>query len=546
MFTLARNELRADKKSVIAVVVLLVFTALAVYISLFYDGNEEIYSAYSDDPQIQGIILGSPKIALERQDVIIEGGSVMVERNERARAGFKSLIDAISAHNLLLLDMLYSRGKIEYESMYPVWVKLVDIEEVGLPGSGIENSSVQEDEVAAVAQQARTYRGAGDVRGSIEKALLETKFDQVQTPDELDRIFPIRSIFISLLILTPLIFLTTSYNNSFFNEKIEKKASLLFMVPRSTSRLITMKSLPYVAGAVLVILAMLAFFSFRSLPLLLLPVLSIIILYFAFNFMLTVLSRSYKEMSFLKTSLGSVFIAYTLLPTLFMEMSDVAYISPLTTIVQVIEGTDVPAKAYFFSFMPMLLAGLAIYYFSSLLFNEEHYYSNKGIMEKLLDMVSSFLKKPVHAGILTFAAFPLVIAAELVFVLLAALPTSQIDTLFIVLIIVAATIEELSKNISIYLIYTRKLFEARPIVLAMFSGFAFALAEKSLLLFMIPELLSAYNRVVLPALIVPFLFHAFTCYIFAKSIYKARSPWLFLLPIAVHITYGLIVYRVFA
>jgi len=542
--TLAGKELRQVRtfgwKAAAALVLLVLLLMVSVYAAWKFPGNEKVYMV--DAGELAPILASSPRIELgsNNPDVSINRTEAWVASGMKGYAAYKNVLDTLDYHNSLIVDRAYRQGRINYSVVFPIWVKLLDIEEASNMSSAASN-----DEQAVNIQQG-AYRGAGDVRGAIESALTETKFNEIITPSDLDRILPVKSIVLMLLLLTPLVFISTMYNNSVFEEKIEKKATLLFVSGLRPWQITINKTLPYMAGAFAITVAMLAYFNYATLIWMLAPLAAIVMLYFSLNFLLSVVSRSYKEISFLKTSMGSVFIAYILLPTLFTQMSDIAYISPLTSIVQLVEGNMVPFKLYFFSFAPMLLASIAIYYFAQLLVNEELLYSHKGITAKILDMVSGFLTKPYRVGLFTIFTFPIILTIELVFLLLVALPSKDVGLLFLVLIAVAAIVEELFKNVSIYLVYSRGLFDAPVWKLALYSGSAFALAEKGLLLVMIPVLLQAYAKIVIPVLIVPFVFHSLTCAAFALLARRTSHPAIFIVPIAIHILYGVAVYGVFA
>jgi len=554
MFKFALHEIRqirrADSKTVLFLVVFLFIAALAVYASFTFQADEKVYSVNADG-ELADILQQSPRLEIVDGDAdVVVSDSVNIKTTQKGRAAFKNILDTLDAHNRAVLDSMYADDMIDYYDIYPVWAKLLDMED--LPEIEEVTQDTIKDDIAELRVQRAGYRGTTDVRGAFENAMTQTKYNELSTPDQLDRLFPIRSIIISLLIITPIIFLTTAYNNSFFNEKLQKKATLLFVAPLKGRTIIISKSMPYVGAALAIILPMIAYFNheLKVLFMVLLPLLSIILLYFSVNFLLTVLARSYKEISFLKTSLGSVFIAYILLPTLFLEMSDIAFISPLSSIVALIDNSELGIKIYLWSFLPMLFTSVVVYYFASLLFDEEHFYSDKGMLSKMLDMISVFIRRPIHISYLTLLSFPLVLVIELIFLMLVALPTRDVNFLFIMLILVAATVEELFKNIGIYLVYTRKLLDISVWKLALFSGVAFALAEKSLLIAMLPALLDSYSRIVppgilLPALIVPFIFHSLTCLVFGSLAKKTRNVLIFAVPIFIHIVYNLIIFRVF-
>ena len=547
--SLSRAELgrfrRMGRPAAAGLLALLALTGLLVWLSFRLVQSEHLYSVYSDDPKLASILEKHPKIRLtaDDSDVAFCCGRASLTGTDKSLAAMKAAVESIQADNQLSMEHALRRGELEYYDLFPVWVRLLDINGLG-DGTG----EARPDEELELARQQYLSRDPASVRAAVEGALTKTQLNELTTPGDLNKVLPLKSLMLAIFILTPLIFISTGHNNSFFDEKVDKRATLLFVSPASRWALVFGKSLPYLAGSLLVIVPALAFFgrSAQAVLLALPPLIAVVVFYYSLNFMLTVLSRSYKEMSFLKTSIGSAFIAYLLLPTLFMDISDIAFISPLTSIAHLAEHGSIAFKPYVFSFLPMLLAGFVIYMFAGLLFNEEHYYSHRPLREKLLVMIALFLKSPWRIAALTALTFPLVLVAEVMFLMLVALPTRDIAVLFLLLIAVAAVVEEFFKNIGIYLVYKLRLFRAGPLLMAALSGLTFALIEKAALLAMLPSLVSAYGRIVLPALAVPFLFHALTCYVFALLIRRTPDWRLFVVPMAMHLIYGLAVFGVFA
>ena len=559
---LLTNELRrlhkASRRSTISLVAFALVAGLLIYASLIYSADEEIYRIATDNETIAGIITLDPKSEVVKEDYdVLVSDELKIQDTDKGLSAFKNLLDSFSAYNQNKIGSALASGTINDSRAFPVWVVMLPMDELRDRGDAFDETELeeQEQERQMLEEQRQRFasRQPGSVRAAVEDTLAKADFGELTTPDQMGRILPINSIIISLIVLTPLIFISTLYNNSFFEEKIQKKATLLFISPLSRLQVIAGKSLPYIAGSVILIMPFLFYLQPKLImSLSLLPLASIVLLYLSCNFMLTVFSRSYKEMSFLKTTFGSVFIAYMLLPTLFMEITDISFISPLTSIAYLAEHATVPAIPYLFSFLPMLAAGLIIYYFASRLFCEENYYSLSSMTDKAFEMVAAFITRPRRVAYFTLLSFPLILVIEMVFLMLVALPTQEAGFLFVLLILVAAVVEELFKNISIYLVYERNLFDVSPLKLGIYSGVAFAAAEKGLLLFMMPELVGVLSKISAPAaflpivaLAIPFIFHSLTCIMFGYVFRQTKSRLAFALPVALHLAYGLSIYMVF-
>ena len=574
--SISKAEISRSKPSMNAgvVIFLLIFIA-ANAVLVFYsikaggESSEQIYTVAVDDLYLVEILGNNNKLHSElyepskTYDVVINNAgdlNVTVQNTEKSKAALKAVVDVLKAYNYQMYRLSFQFNEIGFTDLYPVWIELRDIKELEellksrkFDSETIGSAAQTEGSQSKIEQfriSLEKQRKTIEVKSIIDSATKKTKYNEVTVPDEIATQMPLKGIFLALLVITPMIFVTTHFNNSFFSEKIDKRASLLFMTPATKFELVAGKTLPYIIASLLLTYPIMLFInpSLKAFFLVGLPLITITLFYFSLNYVIVMLARSFKDLSFLKTSIGSFFIGYLLLPTLFSSLSEISYVSPLTVITKVIGNEAVPLKAYIFSSIPMLLSAFVIFAFFTLIFNDEDFYVTGTIMSKLFAILKHYLHNVQNLFFVSFLMFPMALILESTFLVIVALSVRNIMGPIIMLVVVAAIVEEIIKNMGIFVIYQADLLKKKnPFLLALLSGFGFATAEKAVLLIMVPILIKVHYQIVLVGLFIPFIVHTITCLVFAllmhflSSKLRKNSYLLFIVPIAIHILYNLLV-----
>jgi hypothetical protein len=589
IYLISKEEIYKNKKTISRKTIVFSVLILAVYSLLFFfsmttdiASDNSVYNVATNSEEIRSVLNTNDKLAVEIIDpedyenreydsglFLVQGPGELIpeeslllmssRRGYRGRlkrdAAVKNIIDAVSEYNYNLYIYEYNKNDDLFYDLFPVWVMLLDRNEIISDqerfyeefNTTLEQQSGAENRMQQDINEFRRGISAGedyDFQKQVTDLLFQSNYEDMTTPSNLVISLPLQSIVFGLLILTPLMFISTGYLSSLYNERIKNRSSVLFSCAITRGEIVIGKTLPYLIAA-LIVSAVLVFAVrpdiwgvLYAIP----AILTSILGYFAVCFALVLLSRSYKEISFLKTSIASVYIGYLLLPTFFLSLHDAAFMSPISAVTEIMTSGELGFQLYAFSIIPIFLSSIILYYFFSKIFCEEGLLIDS-IPKKLYFGLSRIVKNKRNIFLVSFMSFPVVVLIESVFLIFLLLPFDNPFWPMLALIAVAGVTEEIVKNISIYSAYRINKLKANPIVIGVVSGVGFALAEKAMLLVMLPELVSNYNIIVIPVLIVPFIFHSLTCAAFAALAKRTRMRFksLILIPIAIHILYNIAV-----
>ena len=156
---------------------------------------------------------------------------------------------------------------------------------------------------------------------------------------------------------------------SIMNERIERKGEILLSSPLHPLVIIAGKMLPYLAGMLItsagVILAA------RASLLILLPLLPVILFFLASALLIGMLSRSFKELSFISIFFSTIATSYLFFPSIFANVHVVSLVSPLTLIILQLQGTGFSATDYLYSTSLFYLTSGVLLYVGAVNFNAE-------------------------------------------------------------------------------------------------------------------------------------------------------------------------------
>ena len=154
----------------------------------------------------------------------------------------KNIIDAISEYNYNLYIYEYNKDEDAFYDLFPVWVMIfeknliiTDKERFAAEfnASLVESDSRESPIQGDIANFRRTISTDGGIsfQQRFFNTLFKSNYEELTTPGNLVISLPFKSILFGLLILTPLMFISTGYLSSLFNERIKKRASVLFSSP---------------------------------------------------------------------------------------------------------------------------------------------------------------------------------------------------------------------------------------------------------------------------------------------------------------------------
>jgi hypothetical protein len=229
---------------------------------------------------------------------------------------------------------------------------------------------------------------------------------------------------------------------------------VLLSTPVKATSIILGKMLPYLLG-MLAISAGLAFYLKAS-PLIILPLVPVIFFFLANALIIGMVSRSFKELSFVSIFFSTVATSYLFFPSIFANVHVISLISPLTLIILTLQGTAWTAGDYLFSTSLFWLTGSVLFYVAVRNFREERLFNEKALLPRIREFVSeSISTRHPFASLFLLNGFliPFVFMAQMMcLVLFFNLPMPYS---LVLLLIVAAEVEELAKAVGIYTLYAQ-------------------------------------------------------------------------------------------
>jgi len=346
------------------------------------------------------------------------------------------------------------------------------------------------------------------------------------TPDQLSPPLPFDSIILVFVFIFPLYFTSQFFMMSIMNERIERQGEPLLSLPVKTSSIIIGKMLPYFLG-MLAICAGITLYI-RASPLVLLPLIPIIIFFLANALVIGMLSRSFKELSFISIFFSTVATSYLFFPSIFANVHVISLVSPLTLIVLTIQGTAWTVSDYVYATALFWLTAAVLFYIAAQNFNEERLFSEKKFLPRIREFVSGILpQRHPYAALFLLAVFsiPFVFMAQMMgLVVFFNLPMPYS---LVLLLVLAALIEEMAKTAGIYTLFVRdpSFFSWKNLILACATtAIGFLVGEKLLLFATLTQITeSVFGSVLflsLGVLWMPLLLH-FACVLIIACSLKA-------------------------
>jgi ABC-type Na+ efflux pump permease subunit len=352
-----------------------------------------------------------------------------------------------------------------------------------------------------------------------------------KTPSQLSPSLPFDSIILIFVFIFPLYFSTQFFMMSIMNERIERRGEILLSTPVKASSIIIGKMLPYFLGMIAICTGLTLWIQA---PLTIIPPLVPVIFFFLANALLIgMLSRSFKELSFVSIFFSTIATTYLFFPSIFANVHVISLISPLTLIVLSLQGTAWTVTDYLYSTSLFWLTSTVLFYVAILNFRDERLFSEKNLITRLREFLSEVLsqKRPfLSLFLLTGFLIPFVFMVEMMcLVLFFNLPMPYS---LVLLLMFAALVEEIAKGIGIYTIYSRDaaFFTGKNVVLACAAtAIGFLVGEKLLLFVTLAQITeSVFGSILflsLGVLWMPLLLHFTGVLIVACSLKLGGRGW---------------------
>jgi ABC-type Na+ efflux pump permease subunit len=501
-------------------------------------------------------------------DLIVIEGKVYGSATERGKSALKTVERDYAKYT----NLVYNRQDDLYAA-YPLWIDIESVKSelnflatqsgqyisarpdpvAPVPEGEIRNVPLPSPTLAISKEELRKELTKSEAANSqisryTEMLSSDTAMGRFKTPSQLSPPLPFDSIILIFVFIFPLYFTSQFFMMSIMNERIERKGEVLLSTPVKASSIIIGKALPYLLG-MLAISAGLAVYLKAS-PLILLPLIPVIFFFLANALLIGMVSRSFKELSFISIFFSTVATSYLFFPSIFANVHVISLISPLTLIILTLQGTAYTLTDYLFSTSLFWLTSAVLLYVAVRNFNEERLFSEKGLLIRIREFVADSLseKHPfVSLFLLNGFSIPFVFMIQMMcLVIFFNLPMPYS---LILLIIFAAEIEEFTKSVGIYTLYVQNpgFFSWKNLVLASAAtAVGFLVGEKLLLLVTLAQITeSVFGSVLflsLGVLWLPLLLHFTGVFVLACSLKIGGRKWFvpgLLAATAIHCLYNL-------
>ena len=455
--------------------VFLAFTFVLIIFSTYYVAkngigiDEGIYSTNVELPSKAFTTSDNP-------DLVVSNGRVFIKNNLKSYSAFDEFRRLIRVE---YNNWLYERFG---DSAFPVLVKVFRVPTKVELKVGTVKSVTPEIPTTPTAQITQTPQATAVTPKSIgEEGRIGKKIGEIEgvkaekgfvLPENLQPPILLKKFVYTFLIVMPFYLLAQIYSSSLMEDKIKKRFDVL-ITATSHKAVVFGKLLPYVAMSTALAIVISAFLNKPLIPILLMPVVVFIL---AVDCFLVFIARSYKELSFLSIVVTIVITAYLFIPSIFTVIP-MSRLSPITLLVQHLSDEHVDLSDIFMAVAHLSLMSAVLLYIS--LNSFEIVYSQRGIVDKLLDVTTQLVDRYYKVFLASLISIPFVLLMEFFTLSL----TFAFRNYFILLLLILAIVEEFFKGLFTYSAYKNGL---NTYLSAFLSALGFLIGEKALLLTFIP------------------------------------------------------------
>jgi ABC-type Na+ efflux pump permease subunit len=526
--------------------------------------QDGMYEAGVDDPAIARLLasdnrfsvyqLDSEKLMQNRQafDIVIVQGNVYASGSERGKSALKTVERDYAKYT----NRVYNQQDDLYAA-YPLWIDVEGVKSeldflatqsgqyisarpssvAPVPEGEIRTIPTPSPALAVSKEELRTELARSESANSQISRYTEmlsssdSAMGRFRTPSQLSPPLPFDSIILIFVFIFPLYFTSQFFMMSIMNERIERKGEVLLSTPVRAGSIIIGKALPYLLG-MLAISAALTVYLKASL-LIMLPLVPVIFFFLANALIIGMVSRSFKELSFISIFFSTVATSYLFFPSIFANVHVISLISPLTLIILTLQGTAYTAGDYLFSTSLFWLTSAVLFFVAVVNFREERLFSEKRLIPRIREFIAESMSKKhpfLSIFLLNGFAIPFIFMVQLMcLVLFFNLPMPYS---LILLLIFAAGIEELAKSIGIFTLYAedRTFLSWKNLVFACAAtAVGFLVGEKLLLLITLAQITeSIFGGILflsLGMLYLPLLLHFAGIFVVACALKFGGRKW---------------------
>ncbi|VVB87820.1 ABC-2 family transporter protein [uncultured archaeon] len=568
---LRRTSLSFSRKTIAFSLLLIILTGfVSLYVSQNgFHINDGMYRVVVTDPALAAVLKTDYKfkvyIAQEEQanelyergdfDIVVIGDKIRYHRSEKSSSALDALDKAVQKYDEARL-LSYN----DLNNTFPVWITVKNIEreqafgplsiqklpEIEQASRATETAVPTETPIEVSVNDKSPAPSAREVTEA--KGVLPGKEKTLATPSHFNPPVPFKSVVLSFIFIFPVFFIAQFFSASITQERVRRRGELLLASPVSPWQIVFGKLLPYLL-LMLVLMGGITIYIGGN-PWMLVILLPVALMFLSTAFLGAIISRSFKELTFILVFLSVTLSGYIFLPAMFTNIHVISIISPMTLVVRLLENEPVSIGEYIFSTLPFYLVSLLVLMFGIFIYREEDLFTQKTIKSKLLDSLQVFIERiPAPLFFLGMALIPLVYSAQLIFiVLMFNLPIRYGVVIFILL---AAFMEELVKSVGIYTVFSRRMTgitTRNALKAGIYAGTGFFIGEKLILMAVIAGIAnSVFGSVMgIGLLIFPFILHVTGTTVASLGMrYLGTGKYLasLMLATAVHSAYNLYLIR---
>lgn len=348
---------------------------------------------------------------------------------------------------------------------------------------------------------------------SQQEALGELKIPSMLSPP-----LPFDTIIFIFVFIFPLYFTSQFFMMSIMNERTLRQGEALIASPVSPFILVIGKMLPYAGGMILIAVAIL--FIVKADIFAILPLIPVILFFLSFALFIGMVSRSYKELSFISIFFSTIATSYLFFPSIFANVHIVSLLSPVTLVVHVLDGTGYTPADYIYSTALFYLTSFILFGVCIRNFHEEQLFTEKGLLESLALYLGALVSTRywyLSLILISVMTIPFVFMAQMMYLVLffnLPMPFS-----LILIMVLAAMTEELVKAAGFIGLISHRfppLTWKNVIFASILIGLGFLLGEKLLLFITLSQIADSIFGAALflsiGLLWIPFLLHAGTAF----------------------------------
>ncbi|NOZ59127.1 MAG: ABC transporter permease [Euryarchaeota archaeon] len=467
-----------------------------------YDGRFRVVEAGGDaremltEGELDLLLTSSP-----------EGTLVLYAPTDKSLAALSALEEAVKLYKTLTLFAVEGE-QVNYA--FPLWIQThqlkrsVEFQYFALPGDEGESPRregggggpgvlVEEESAPEALPRSQVAELLEDYRRGlrIDTSGIRTEEARITLPALFSPPLPFTSVLLAFIIALPIYLSSQFYATSMLEERNLRRAEVLLASPLSAWEVVAGKTLAHLLLALGGVAAVALVLRRKLEAEVLLVFLPVVLLFLSVSLLASVLSRSYRENSFILIFTSVAMFSFLFFPAMFVNVHAVSGISPVSLLVDVFEGGEITPGEYLLSTMPLTLAAGVLFVLASGIFAGEVHLCQRGTGDRVLYGINLLWRRaggtPAAALLLGAAAAAVAYLLELGYIVaLFQLPLPQ--SLYGLIALGAYTEELLKALVVAGIVRYSRLRPGMVLIAGAVCGAGFFLGEKLIALSTLAQL----------------------------------------------------------